>query len=589
MGDGFDPYHKWLGIPPRDQPPHHYRLLGVQVFESDLVVIQNAADQRMAHLRSFQLGAYADWSQRLLNEVAAARVTLLNPEKKRAYDAHLAPLLAASPPAHASSLPPRSPSLPVTLPPPLPPIVTAPRRVSAQASEENAWDGLPQGQVVAARSPADRASPARRREAKWVTVRPWHLLFILAVVLVCVYTLATLIERRDNALPVSRATRVSQSPKRPSPPEPVAASPAPVAVPQDVRRQWIAVFRIHEGNVTGPPMPGVNVELLLRQERDGKTVVLGQAATDAAGCARISAWLDSEQRSRGGFLVTVRSPMATKTWPVPRFASATVMDLFLPVAAAPAAEEVAEISRAESEQFSEDRGEAAVPQTITLPSGRCAFSTRVMEKPFYWEQRFGSGGGGDGDQISNGVCQIDDKDLTAVVRYDDEGRVHGQAAVIGGDQLMLTNYHEGQRHGELQVWGHGWTPVLYANYQAGAKSGVLCLYRNSSPWLIGEWDSGALRQAYVYEDRELKAIAAGHVSLASLAAVEERIEEHETQVRLNLREQYRSQIESRRQQLAAKLSAEKRQRMTSRIQQRSAENAARTVNSFKSALRRGGF
>ena len=29
MKQSFDPYHKWLGIPPEDQPPHHYRLLGV--------------------------------------------------------------------------------------------------------------------------------------------------------------------------------------------------------------------------------------------------------------------------------------------------------------------------------------------------------------------------------------------------------------------------------------------------------------------------------------------------------------------------------------------------------------------------------
>ena len=27
--DGFDPYRKWLGIPPQEQPPNHYRLLGI--------------------------------------------------------------------------------------------------------------------------------------------------------------------------------------------------------------------------------------------------------------------------------------------------------------------------------------------------------------------------------------------------------------------------------------------------------------------------------------------------------------------------------------------------------------------------------
>jgi hypothetical protein len=26
----FDPYYHWLGIAPKDQPPNHYRLLGVE-------------------------------------------------------------------------------------------------------------------------------------------------------------------------------------------------------------------------------------------------------------------------------------------------------------------------------------------------------------------------------------------------------------------------------------------------------------------------------------------------------------------------------------------------------------------------------
>lgn len=85
----FDPYHKWLGIPPEEQPPSHYRLLGLTDLESDPDVIQAAADQRMAHLRTYQTGQYADWSQRLLNEVATARICLLNPARKAAYDRQL--------------------------------------------------------------------------------------------------------------------------------------------------------------------------------------------------------------------------------------------------------------------------------------------------------------------------------------------------------------------------------------------------------------------------------------------------------------------------------------------------------------------
>jgi hypothetical protein len=86
---GFDPYRKWLGIPPEEQPPNYYRLLGIPPFESDPDVIVNAADRQMGHVRRFQAGRYAEICQRILNELAAARVCLLDPVRKRAYDQKL--------------------------------------------------------------------------------------------------------------------------------------------------------------------------------------------------------------------------------------------------------------------------------------------------------------------------------------------------------------------------------------------------------------------------------------------------------------------------------------------------------------------
>ena len=96
----FNAYHQWLGIPLAEQPPHHYRLLGIAPFEDDPLVIEHGADRQMSHLRTFQTGAHSAASQKLLNEVAAARVCLLNAEKKAAYDAQLRQTLTAglSPP-----------------------------------------------------------------------------------------------------------------------------------------------------------------------------------------------------------------------------------------------------------------------------------------------------------------------------------------------------------------------------------------------------------------------------------------------------------------------------------------------------------
>jgi WD40 repeat protein len=118
MNVAFDPYHKWLGIPPEEQPPNDYRLLGLRLFESDPDVIGNAADRQTLLLRTLQVGKQQGPSQRLLNEVAAARVRLLNQKKKSAYDEELRRQMelsaaAAAPPVivppYASPYPPEAP------------------------------------------------------------------------------------------------------------------------------------------------------------------------------------------------------------------------------------------------------------------------------------------------------------------------------------------------------------------------------------------------------------------------------------------------------------------------------------------------
>jgi serine/threonine protein kinase len=94
MSEQFDPYHQWLGIPPKHQPPNHYRLLGIEPFEKNLEVIERAADQRVLYLKSLQSGQHSVSLQQLLNELAAARVCLLNSAKKAEYDVKLRERLA---------------------------------------------------------------------------------------------------------------------------------------------------------------------------------------------------------------------------------------------------------------------------------------------------------------------------------------------------------------------------------------------------------------------------------------------------------------------------------------------------------------
>ena len=134
MREAFDPYHVWLGIRPKDQPPNHYRLLGLELFESDADAIASAADARMSHVRANHKG-HAASAQQILKELAAARSCLLHEGQKAAYDRQLReaqarrvePAISARPApvptltAAASAPPPR-------LPESAPPALAQPRR-----------------------------------------------------------------------------------------------------------------------------------------------------------------------------------------------------------------------------------------------------------------------------------------------------------------------------------------------------------------------------------------------------------------------------------------------------------------------------
>lgn len=85
----FDPYHKWLGISPQHQPPNHYRLLSLDLYESDADVIEASVDRIVAYLQDVAAGPQANESQKLLNEVATARICLLDESHKSAYDKKL--------------------------------------------------------------------------------------------------------------------------------------------------------------------------------------------------------------------------------------------------------------------------------------------------------------------------------------------------------------------------------------------------------------------------------------------------------------------------------------------------------------------
>lgn len=83
----FDPYEAWLGIPADRRPPTHYDLLGLEMFESDVAKIEQAALRRMAKVRQYHIGPHSELSQEILTELARARLILMDQDRREHYDA----------------------------------------------------------------------------------------------------------------------------------------------------------------------------------------------------------------------------------------------------------------------------------------------------------------------------------------------------------------------------------------------------------------------------------------------------------------------------------------------------------------------
>ena len=206
MPESFDPYHRWLGIPPKEQPADHYRLLGLARFEDDPDVILEAADRTIADVRRYALGEHSELSQEILNELARARVCLRNTEKKREYDAqlrkkHAVRKAAAERRRALRQQIPVQPPLARPEPATLPPLV----------------DALP---TVAQPLPVTRHSRIRKTQS------PRAVLVAIicgatAVGCLCVFVLLSLIMRDDGSLDPSVQTEVAVRPT-PALPEPTA-------------------------------------------------------------------------------------------------------------------------------------------------------------------------------------------------------------------------------------------------------------------------------------------------------------------------------------------------------------------------------
>jgi hypothetical protein len=242
MAKTVDPYYEWLGIPPRDQPPNHYRLLGVELFEENRSVIDAAANRQMSFIKAYQAGEDSELSQKLLNELSTARLCLLMPEKKAAYDAELRAAITAREPA----APPAGPagegrwrSKPVDrLPPP---------GTNASATERTPSWPVPTSLPVSGRPAAPEVVERRAKQQRRSLPKNWMIAAAAGALLAAVAVLLGLVvatavrwrsERSDQTVakepqqPVTDARPAPEMPPAPPSPEtPEIAEPDPEPSP----------------------------------------------------------------------------------------------------------------------------------------------------------------------------------------------------------------------------------------------------------------------------------------------------------------------------------------------------------------------
>ena len=232
MSDEFDPYQQWLGIAKHEQPANFYRLLGVGTLMEDREAIGNAADRQMNFVRTFQLGQHREASQKILRELAEAKLCLLNPESKAAYDAELRQQAAAP----QTPAPPSAPAAPAPPPTPVAAPPAAPKRPEPMAN-------------IPLVEPAPRPSPppaslARERTERSGGLPQW--VWIVVAILLTLIVFAWMISRIAESRRAARAEK--KRPKKPAVEVPLEIDGPSVAQNPDGTVTCAAALAVFDGD-----------------------------------------------------------------------------------------------------------------------------------------------------------------------------------------------------------------------------------------------------------------------------------------------------------------------------------------------------
>lgn len=221
-------YTEILGIPRHECPPSHYRLLGLNNFERDPAIIQQAINSRVGLVQQAQRGTMGDEMIRHLREVGNL---LLTPHLKESYDGILLQQTmnpsAAAPAAAADDYRLR-PS------PPVPPAPSPPPPAGNYAPPAVARTGPAMPATTATARPRKK-HPGLKRSRVYVPI--WARVLITAMFVAAhgaIYWYAYDYMNRPSTTPTTTLEREAQAnntgvPKRPEKNEVVATTPQPTA------------------------------------------------------------------------------------------------------------------------------------------------------------------------------------------------------------------------------------------------------------------------------------------------------------------------------------------------------------------------
>lgn len=439
----FDPYYEWLGISQHEQPPDHYRLLGVKTFESDQVIIRAAAERQTAYLHTYKIGPQSEASQRLLNEVSQAKVCLLDPARKAEYDGQLR---AAT-------------SKPSIAPVEVPPIVEA---LPLPAATQTGPD------IVDPTHPIGKTS--QRRPYKKQPRSSWGP--ALTIILLAIATIGLAI----SLLPTPKQSTRSGPPRNIELKETEATPPDAVKPKKGPAKQdesKLAPVRQRKSNKS--PVPTV-AQL---QEAKSLIVIEGELAPQEL--------LDAVNRSETPavryllYQMAIDAAVAAHDSTVAFHAAEQMIGEF----------EVdgVDLRKKVGAHFPVVPAQPPVFSRIRMPSGRELFveelkppPSRELKESFVFEA----------DDAAMFVYKSQNNvHPEGVFMFNQKKELNGPALIIhaNGRPKLFVKYAKNKRDGRLQYWDDAGFLVLLSEYKAGNKLGMTCLCKKGQPILIEEWET----------------------------------------------------------------------------------------------------